>query len=216
MEYCILVAAWIAFSLLHSVLASEKCKAFFMSKMGANFKYYRLIYSMVAMLTLGGVLAWQFTISDLYFTVSPCLKYFVALPCTLFAAILMVICIRKYFYKLSGVEVLYHQAGRPVLETHGVHKFVRHPLYIGTLLLIWSLLLLFPSLTNLLACVMITGYVVVGTYSEERRLIRVFGREYEDYKKNTPMLIPSIGGKILASLGRNMPFYFSLLLYMLE
>jgi protein-S-isoprenylcysteine O-methyltransferase Ste14 len=160
-----------------------------------------LIYSLVAMVTLGGVLAWQFTIPDLYFTVSPFLKYFVAVPCILFASILMAICIRKYFYKLSGVEALFQQPGHPVLETGGVHKFVRHPLYIATLLLIWSLLLLFPSLSNLLTCIIITGYVVVGTYSEESRLVRIFVTKYEEYKKRTPMLIPSIGGRKLNTFG---------------
>ena len=192
MEYCILGAGWVAFCLVHSGLAAEQCKAYFKSKMGHYFKYYRVLYSVVAVITLAGVLWWQFSIHGYYFVGSPFIKYFAGIPCALFALTLMAICIRKYFYKLSGVEVFYERPGRPVLETRGVHKFVRHPLYIGTLLFIWSLLLLFPSLANLIACTMITCYVRIGIDSEERKLVKIFGSEYEDYKKNTPMLIPSI------------------------
>lgn len=190
MKYCILVLGWIVFCLLHSILAAERSKIFFKSKMGDNFKFYRLIYSVIAIITLGSVLAFQFSIPVQYFVLAPFLQHFVALPCTIFAGVVMAVCIRKYFFRLSGVAVFYQRPAKPILETGGVHKFVRHPLYISTLILIWSLLLLFPSLSNLLACVMITIYVRIGIYTEERMLVQIFGKEYEDYRKRTPMLIP--------------------------
>jgi len=190
MRYGILIVGWVIFFVVHSVLATEQSKVFFASKMGFYFKYYRFLYSVVAALTLGVILAWQFSMPQDYFIVSRFFKYFIAIPCSTFAAVLMGICIRKYFFRLSGVEVFYQHPGPPVLETHGIHKFVRHPLYAGTLLMIWSILLWFPSLANLISCVLITVYVRIGIIFEERRLVKIFGRKYEDYKNKTPMLFP--------------------------
>ena len=163
--------------------------------MGDYFKYYRLIYSFIALITLAGVLWWQFSISSYYFTISPIIQYLIALPCGLVSVILMAVCIRKYFYRLSGVEAFYQHPDRPVLVTGGIHRFVRHPLYIATLLFIWSLFLIFPSLANLIACVLITLYVRIGITVEEKKLATIFGREYEEYQKTTPMLIPAIAGR---------------------
>ena len=192
MEYGILVLGWLIFCALHTVLAAEKSKQFFAPILGSHFKYYRLLYSVVAVITLSAVLIWQFSIPGLYLTVLPFFRYFISIPFMILALVLMGICIRKYFYKLSGVEVLFQPAGAPVLETGGVHRFVRHPLYAGTLLLIWSILLWFPSLANLIACVMITVYVRIGISIEERKLMLQFGSQYEEYKKMTPMLFPSL------------------------
>jgi len=33
---------------------------------------------------------------------------------------------------------------------------------------------------------------MIGTYFEERKLLREFGKAYADYKKSTPMLIPGM------------------------
>ncbi len=190
MEYCVLSLGWGVFFFLHSSLASERCKDWFHYKMGDSFRYYRLIYSVMAFITLSGVLALQFSIPFHSVGLLPFLRYFIALPLVICALVLMAVCIAKYFFKLSGVEVLYQQQVHPFLETQGLHKFVRHPLYLGSLLLIWSLLLLFPSGANLLACIMITVYVRIGIHSEEGKLQRVFGTQYQNYKKKTPMLIP--------------------------
>ncbi|MBS1665215.1 MAG: isoprenylcysteine carboxylmethyltransferase family protein [Bacteroidetes bacterium] len=190
MEYWILAGGWVLFCLLHSVLAAEWCKEFFRSWMGERFKYYRLIYSMLATVTLGAVLWWQFSIRGRMFVVSPFIQWTVAMPGVSLAVVVMGICFRKYFMRLSGVEVLFRRPGAQLLETRGLHGMVRHPLYGGTLLLIWSLLLWFPSVANVIACVVITIYVRVGIYFEERKLVRIFGRAYENYRKVTPMLIP--------------------------
>jgi protein-S-isoprenylcysteine O-methyltransferase Ste14 len=173
--------------------------------MGGYFNYYRLAYSTVALITLSGCLAWQFSIPVHYVGTFPTLKYILGIPVSVFGIILMAICIRKYFYKLSGIGHLFHPLAPPVLECGGVHKIVRHPLYLGTVLVLWSVFLFFPSLTNLLACIMITLYVVVGSYFEERKLVQIFGKEYKIYQQNIPMFVPGIGlfGINLIPIGRS-------------
>ena len=105
----------------------------------------------------------------------------------------MIICIRKYFYELSGVQALENKpVEKPTLQQTGLHKYVRHPLYFGTLLFVWGLFLLMPSISNLIAVVVLTIYVLIGIHLEEQKLVLEYGEEYKRYSKKVPKLIPKI------------------------
>ena len=78
----------------------------------------------------------------------------------------------------------------------GLYRYVRHPLYLFTLLLIWGTSRL--STDRLLFNVLWTAWIVVGTKLEERDLLVDFGPAYRRYQAQVPMLIPS-----LRSLGRH-------------
>jgi len=71
----------------------------------------------------------------------------------------------------------------------GPYRYVRHPLYLFMLLLIWST----PrfSTDQLLFNVLWTAWVIVGTKLEERDLLVDFGQTYRQYQASVPMLIPS-------------------------
>ena len=75
------------------------------------------------------------------------------------------------------------------LITHGPYRWVRHPLYLSSLLLIWS----YPDLTGdrLLFNVLFTGWIIVGSFLEERDLVEKYGNDYRNYQRRVPMLIPS-------------------------
>lgn len=78
---------------------------------------------------------------------------------------------------------------RPVpFAVAGPYRWVRHPLYLFTILMIWSC----PDLTadRLLFNLLWTAWVVIGSYFEERDLIVEFGDAYREYQKRVPMLIP--------------------------
>lgn len=105
----------------------------------------------------------------------------------------MVLCIRKYFYELSGIEALENKAvEKPTLQQNGLHKYVRHPLYFGTLLFVWGLFLMLPAVSNLIAVVVLTIYVLIGIQLEETKLFLEYGEAYKLYSKQVPMLIPRL------------------------
>lgn len=81
-----------------------------------------------------------------------------------------------------------NEAGEKKLVTTGMHGIVRHPLYLGLIILIWS----FPklSLIDFVGNSGITLYLLIGALLEERKLLAEFGEEYERYKKKVPMLLP--------------------------
>ena len=70
----------------------------------------------------------------------------------------------------------------------GPYRWVRHPLYLFMILMIWSC----PELTSdrLLFDLLWTVWIVIGSYLEEIDLIAEFGDAYREYQKRVPMLIP--------------------------
>lgn len=105
---------------------------------------------------------------------------------------IMAASIYKYFKLLSGIRSIYQATPPAELKVEGIHKYVRHPLYLGTLLFIWGLFFIFPLLNNLIAAAAITTYVLIGIKFEEKKLLKEFGNVYAEYIKNVPGLIPKL------------------------
>lgn len=184
--------AWIGYCFVHSFLANSNVKEYFSRLMGTAFKYYRISYSLFAALTLILLLYFQFTISSYFLFESGILKILSIIIFVIPGLLLMAVCIKKYFYELSGVQALNNEPLQITLQVNGLHKYVRHPLYSGTLLFAWGLFLIFPSLANLIACFIMLVYVLIGIRLEEQQLRKDFGEKYINYSKKVPMLIPRV------------------------
>lgn len=106
-----------------------------------------------------------------------------------------------FFYRgsrshISGRQVM----GRPEVEvgaheeqklvTTGMHGRVRHPLYVGHMLMMfgWSVASGLVVCYALTAFAILTGAIMIPM--EEKELERRFGDAYREYKKRVPMLIP--------------------------
>jgi protein-S-isoprenylcysteine O-methyltransferase Ste14 len=71
-----------------------------------------------------------------------------------------------------------------------LYKWVRHPLYLGFFLAFWAA----PEMTagHLLLAVGVSIYMLIAIRYEERDLIGLFGKDYEDYRANVGMLTPRL------------------------
>jgi methanethiol S-methyltransferase len=78
------------------------------------------------------------------------------------------------------------------------YRFVRHPIYLGWILIHWAT----PYMTvgRFLFATVITVYIYVAVYFEERDLIREFGERYRKYREKTPKLFPVLIPKTLPAL----------------
>jgi protein-S-isoprenylcysteine O-methyltransferase Ste14 len=74
------------------------------------------------------------------------------------------------------------------LTVRGPYRWVRHPFYLFTLVMIWS----YPSLSadRLLFNAVWTLWIWVGALLEERDLLAAYGPAYEAYRQNVPRLFP--------------------------
>jgi protein-S-isoprenylcysteine O-methyltransferase Ste14 len=73
------------------------------------------------------------------------------------------------------------------LDTSGVLNLVRHPWYTGGILIIWARPL---DASAILTNLVLTGYFLVGTRLEERKLTAQFGQAYTDYRQRVSMFLP--------------------------
>lgn len=99
-------------------------------------------------------------------------------------------------YSLSGFDPFgarphkNHSAEKPVLKFRGPYKYMRHPLYFFVLVLIWSSSVFGPTLDRLLFNIIWTVWIFLGTWLEEKDLVKLFGDQYLKYQKQVSMIIP--------------------------
>ena len=97
-------------------------------------------------------------------------------------------------FDLFGLrQVWFTLSGKPYVAlpfaTPGLYRFVRHPLYVGWFFAFWMT----PTMTaaHLLFAVATTTYILLAIQFEERDLVREF-REYEEYRRRVPMIVPGL------------------------
>lgn len=98
-------------------------------------------------------------------------------------------------FDLFGLrQVWLHLRGKPytmhAFVTPGPYRLVRHPLYVGWLLVFWMA----PTMTlaHLVFSIATTAYILVAIQFEEKDLVREHGEAYEDYRRRVPMLTPGL------------------------
>jgi protein-S-isoprenylcysteine O-methyltransferase Ste14 len=189
-NHIILALVWIIYCVLHSFLAGEWLKSRLRTRM-KNFKWYRLWYSIFAFVFLVVLLYFQVNMATVTLFGSRGIVFILGLVLCVSGLVLMLACIYKYFMNLSGLRSLIIENFSAELEITGVHRYVRHPLYLGTFIFTWGLLLLFPVASLLIADTIITAYTLIAIEFEEKKLVAEFGDSYTRYKAAVPKLIPS-------------------------
>ena len=97
-------------------------------------------------------------------------------------------------------DFAYHGLGTPapidppkILVSRGLHRFVRNPMYVGVLSVVFGQAALFRSVRILIygVCLRLLFHFFVVLY-EEPTLRKQFGREYEVYCKAVPRWMPRV------------------------
>ena len=97
--------------------------------------------------------------------------------------------------------ILYEAQRRRELATSGPYAGVRHPQYLGFVLIMSGFLLQWPTLVTLVMFpILLTMYVRLAR-REEREVAAEFGEEYASYAKRTPAFIPRLSTLFARSYG---------------
>jgi len=183
------------FGPIHSLLATLEIKAKVEGWLGqAGKKYYRFFYVVIASLTTLGYAGLVLVFPDK-------LIYKIPFPYVIITSLLEIGAIVAASrcvldsrpMSFIGVDVLLNpklSVPDEKLVTSGFYRWMRHPIYTFSLVVIW----LSPLMTwNLLALFLgMSAYMLVGSWFEEKKLLRQFGEAYAEYQKKTPAFIPKI------------------------
>ena len=98
-------------------------------------------------------------------------------------------------FELFGLQQAYlhargHDSAPPQLREPLLYRYVRHPLYLGFFLAFWAT----PQMTggHLLLAAGMSVYMLIAIRYEERDLVSIFGRDYQDYQARVGMLTPKM------------------------
>ena len=94
----------------------------------------------------------------------------------------------------SAGAVLHHGRRQDhVIET-GSFRYVRHPLYLGALLVYLGMTIATASMFSLAICAAVFVFYDAISRYEEKLMEVWFGEAYKNYKKRTGKWLPKIGG----------------------
>ena len=91
-------------------------------------------------------------------------------------------------------KVLYEAQKSHTLATSGAYAYIRHPQYVGFILIMLGFLFQWPTLITLIMFpILVTMYAKLAR-REEREVLAEFGDIYRQYMKDTPAFLPKISG----------------------
>jgi len=183
LEQAPLVLAWIAYALIHSLLAADGVKDAVARRWPALDRRYRLAYNALATLLLAPVaaciVAWPGP--QIWAWTGP--WFWVANGAAALAMLALAIVPTGYDTRaFAGLA-----PEPPAFVIGPWHRVVRHPWYFVGLVVVWTRDM---NLAMLVSAAAITLYFIVGSKLEETKLARLLGEPYRDYLRRVPGLVP--------------------------
>jgi protein-S-isoprenylcysteine O-methyltransferase Ste14 len=188
------------FGVVHSLMASIWIKEKLTILIGDKIAFYRMVYNLVSIITLIILFVLLPNNDKIVYKVSEPYSYLFLIP--LIIGIIGIIHTTKYisigeFSGISQIKKYFNNAysaneldERMTLRIEGPYRFLRHPIYFFSIIILLSIPEITVTRFNLIVCTIL--YFYTGSYFEEKKLEKVFGEKYTEYKKQVPRIIPTI------------------------
>ena len=186
------IALFSAFALHHSLLARTRLKTWMHARVGQDAA--RALYVILAsVLFLSCTWWWRPVPGTWYALTGP--WWWLGVSVQAAGLVVTLLAARALGLKeLMGLDPPRHSSGRddePALETRGLYRVVRHPIYFGWVLLVAGAPLM--TSTRLLFAVVSVAYLALAVPFEERSLIEQFGSGYRTYRRQVRWrIVPGI------------------------
>lgn len=178
-----LTISWLLYFFVHSFLASTRVKNYFSKTWPTLFAYYRILYNIIAILGLGILLVHSLP------KAAQALNIYLGMTLSVTGFILIILAFRAFnLREFLGLE----PEKQTTLVVFGMYRYVRHPLYFGTIIFIAGLYLLFPSSNMLTILIISYAYIWIGSRLEEQKLREQYGESYRTYSQQVKSLIPYV------------------------
>jgi steroid 5-alpha reductase family enzyme len=197
-SYLLLIVLWLSWCGLHSVLICIPVTSALETLLGAYFRFYRLAYNLISIITLIAPVLVSLSLQSSETLVFVWTGMYQMVRVFLIAAALFLFVSGGKQYDIRhflGISQVLTKRNSHLLNdgtvftVSGISTVVRHPWYLGGILIIWSApKSFFPS--TVITAVILSGYFLVGTILEERKLVKHFGESYRAYQREVSMLFP--------------------------
>ena len=173
---------FIVWAVLHSALASLTAKEFARRFLGSGHKYYRLAYVVLSLASFAAL--WFFVPKDttVIYQIQGLARYLL-----LAVRIAGLAAFTAAATQFDAGEFLGWRSAPPArgLNTGGLFAYVRHPLYLASLVVIWAVGTM--TVWWLEFGILASTYLFLGAVLEERKMVVEFGDAYIEYRKRVPM-----------------------------
>lgn len=183
------------FALQHTVMARQGFKSWLARYIPTTVERstYVLLSSLVLMLMFW---LWQPMPTPVWTVETSLLRVMVSATFWLGWVLVLVATLLISHFELFGLKQAIDRYRNAVPRVHafktpGLYKVVRHPLYLGFLIVFWAT----PEMSagRLLFALGMSAYVFIGAHFEERDLVALFGEQYRCYQKRVGMVLPKFG-----------------------
>ena len=196
MKYLHLIILWTLWCSIHSAMISLTVVKYLKNRFGEYYKYYRIFYNLVAVITLIPLVLYSKTLNGSVLFVWEGYLIFIRIILAVVAAALFISGSLKYdMLNLLGIRQI--KSGKSpsilsekeVVDETGILGVIRHPWYLGAIIFIW-IACRTMYLSTLIVNIILTIYIIIGTILEERKLIIELGDSYRKYMSKVSMLFP--------------------------
>jgi protein-S-isoprenylcysteine O-methyltransferase Ste14 len=186
------LAAWLAYFIVHSLLASLAVKKWIAARWPDFMPAYRLAFNMIALVLLLPILWLMVALSWPALWQWQDTSKWIANGLSVLAVLGFVWSLRYYdMQEFLGLKQwrghVTTAEDQESFQLSPLHRFVRHPWYFFAIILLWARDM---NTAQFLTSVMASLYFTIGARLEERKLLVYHGERYRRYMERVPGLFP--------------------------
>jgi methanethiol S-methyltransferase len=193
MKYLYIIFLWAAYCALHSFLISIQFTKLITRLLKNYYAFYRLFYVVLSVILLIPLLKYSGNPDNQILITYP-------MPLNIVRQILvsgsLIMFWWAFFFNYDslsffGIRQILNFGKKnnssDEIRKNGLLGVIRHPMYLALIVFLWCRIF---SVTDLVVNTLLTIYVFIGTYLEEKKLVLEFGDSYIRYQQEVPILIP--------------------------
>jgi len=195
MKYLLVALMWTGYCSLHSYLISIRFTNRMMGLLKNFYAFYRLFYVLISVILLFPIINITAELDNdiiITYTLPWSIVRYALILCSL------LIFLKAFIFDYDtlsffGIRQILNFRGKKInnpgegIKKSGLLGIIRHPMYFALIIFLWCQTF---RLSDIVANIVLTAYIIIGTKLEERKLVLEFGDSYVQYQKEVPKLIP--------------------------
>lgn len=193
-NYLILSISLIVWCTIHSTLISNQFISLVGTKTGSMTRFYRLFFNLFSLVTFIPIILFSISIKgENFFRWTGYLQFIRGIA--IFTSLYLFYAGAKHYDALQflGIRQMKNFSNHKALtdsgnlNISGILSVIRHPWYSASIIIIWARNI---DMSVFIVNVILTFYLIIGTYLEEKKLVFEFGEQYRSYQRSVSMLFP--------------------------